>query len=74
VRVAVLVRELVVLAVVSHPGVDRAFDGEAASDGEGDPQRPVRPERAVGEVAVEPDRDAVPGDQVHDHGEEHVEP
>ena len=58
VRVALLVGERVVAAVVGDPADDAALEREAAGDGERDPQRARRLERAVGEVAMEPDGDA----------------
>ena len=74
VRVALAVGERVVLAVIGDPADDRALDGQRAGDRERDPQRPVRLERAVREVAVEADGDAEPGDHVEDEGEHDVGP
>ena len=72
VRVAFLVAEGVVPAVVGHPPDHRPLDGGRPGDGERDAHRPLGLERAVGEVAVEPDRDAVAGDRVGDEGDDHV--
>ncbi|WTQ85071.1 hypothetical protein OG350_34330 [Streptomyces achromogenes] len=57
------------LAMVGHPGDERALHGEAAGRRAGDPQRPSGLERAVGQVPVEAGRDAGPADQVEGHGE-----
>ena len=73
-RVAFLVGEGVVAAVVGDPANDRALDGEAAGDGEGDAHRARRLERAMGEIAVIADGDAVAGDRVHDERDHGVVP
>ena len=74
VRVALLVAEGVMAAVIGDPAGDRPLDREAAGDGERDAQRAVGLERAVREVAVEADRDAVAADGVEHDGECHVDP
>src|SRR5206468_9132312 len=72
--VTLLVAERMVAAVVGNPADDGTLDREAAGDGERDPHRSRRLERAVGEVAVEPDSHAMPGDRVHDDGDQDVVP
>ena len=74
VRVALLVGEGVVAAVVGGPGDHVTLPGQAAGDGEGVAQRPVRLERAVGEVAVEADGDAERAEQVEADGEADIDP
>jgi hypothetical protein len=64
----------VVLAVVGDPAHDRALDGHRAGDAEQDLHAPVRLEGLVREVAVEADRDAEPGEGVHDDSDDHVAP
>ena len=57
VRIALFVGEGVVLAVVGDPGDDRALDRRRAEDAEQAVKPALRLEAAVGEVAVEADRD-----------------
>jgi hypothetical protein len=74
VRIALLVGERMVLAMVGHPGDHRPLDGRRAEDGERDANRPARGERAVGQVAVEADRDAEPAQHVDDPEHDEVAP
>ena len=74
VRVALLVREGVVLPVVGHPRDDRPLDRRRAQHGEGGAHRLLRLEAAMREVAVEADRDAQPRGHVHDREHDHVAP
>jgi len=74
VRVAVLVAEHVVAAVVGDPPGHRALDGEAAGHGKADAQRALGLERAMREVAVVADGDAVPADRVEDDRDQDVVP
>jgi hypothetical protein len=69
VRIALLIRERVVLAVVGHPVDDRALDRHGAEDRERRTQPRLRLERAVREHPVEADRHAEPDEDVH-HGED----
>jgi len=72
VRVALLVGVRVVLAVVGDPVDDRALDGHRPGGGEEVLDRLGGPERAVGEHAMEADRHAEAGDDVHDGEEREV--
>ena len=74
VRVALLVGEGVVAAVIGDPGEDVALQGEAPGDRQGVAQAAVGLERAVGEVAVEPGGHAEPGQEVEPDGEPDIEP
>jgi len=74
VRVAFLVGEGVVAAVVGHPADHVALQGEAAGDRERVAQAAVGLERAVGEVAVEPGGHTEPGQEVEAHREPDIEP
>ena len=74
VRVALAVAERVVLAVVGDPADDRSLDGQRPGNGQRDPQRALRLEGAVREVAVEADGDAEARDQVEDGREDEVGP
>src|SRR5262249_21237866 len=65
VRVTLLVREGVMLAVVGHPLGQRALHGHAAEDRERRLDRRSRLEAAMREVAVEADRDPERADEVH---------
>ena len=69
-----LVGEGVVLAVVGHPGGDRALDGHRARGGDDPAQPRLGLEGAVREQPVEADRDAQAGDQVHHREHDHVVP
>ena len=60
------------LAMVGHPGDDRALDRHRAEDREQPPNARARLERAVREEAVEADRDAQAGRDVHDREHEEV--
>ena len=73
VRVALLVGERVVAAVVGDPAHDAALEGEAAGDGQRDLHRAGGLERLVGEVAVEADRDPETGAEVGDGRDHDVE-
>ena len=64
-RIAVLIRERVVLAVICDPLGERPLHRHAAQDRERRLHRRARLEGAVREVAVEPDRDAEGADHVH---------
>ncbi len=66
VRVALFVGERVVLAVVGHPVDHRTLQRHRPEDRERVAQPRVRLERPVGQQAVEADRDADCGEQVHD--------
>ena len=68
VRIAVCVRELMMLAMVRDPVDDSAFDGEAAGKGEEGSHLRASAEGIVGEEAVVPDGDAVHSDGI-DHDE-----
>jgi hypothetical protein len=74
VRIAVDVRESVMLAVVGDPVDGRALDGHRAVHGQRDAHRSGRVERAVGQEAVVADRDTEAGDHVHDGEDGEVEP
>jgi hypothetical protein len=74
VRVDFLVGEGVVVAVVSDPGDDIALQGQAAGDRQPAPQPPLRFERTVSEIAVEPDRHAQARKEVKAHRETDIEP
>ena len=74
VRVAGLVRERVVLAVVGDPLRERPLHRHAAEDRERRLDRPARLEAAVREVAVEPDRRPEGADDVEAGEEREVEP
>jgi hypothetical protein len=75
VGVALLVGVRMVLAVVGHPVDDRALHGHRARDGEQVLDGLGRAERAMGEHAVEADRDAEGREQVqHDHHGQIVDP
>ena len=68
VRVALLVGERVVLPVIGDPLGQRPLHGHAAEDREGRLDGSARLEGAVGEVAVEPDRDSECANDIHcDH-------
>ncbi len=72
-RVAVPVGEAVVLAVVRDPLDDRSLDGHAARTAS--VTRSHRgPGSPVGEIAVEADRDAVTGHDVHEDGDDGIPP
>src|SRR5215213_8921979 len=73
VRIALLVGECVVLAVIGHPVDDRALDRHRAEDPERRPQPRLGLERTVREQAVEPDRDAEADERVHDREDREVE-
>ena len=74
VRVAVLVGERVVLAVVGHPLRERALHRHAAEDRERRLDRRARLEALVREVAVEADRRPEGADDVEAGEEDEVEP
>jgi hypothetical protein len=74
VRVALLVGELVVLAMGGDPVEHGHLQREAARDAQGDLHGPLGLERAVGEVAVQADGDAEAGDDVEDAGDGDVRP
>ena len=74
VRVAGLVREGVVLAVVGDPLRERPLHRHAAEDRERRLDRAARLEAAVGEVAVEADRRPEGADDVEAGEEREVEP
>ncbi len=60
--------------MVGDPADHAALDGQRAGDREREPQPALGLERAVGEVAVEADRDAEAGDQVEGDRETDVDP
>ncbi len=66
VRIARLVGEGVVLAMVGDPADDRPLDRGRAEDREGRAQRTGRREAAVREQAMEADGDAERGERVED--------
>ncbi len=74
VRVALDVGVRVVLAVVGDPGDHRALHGHRAEGREGVLGRLVGPEGAVGEHAVEADRDPARRGEVHDRQQRQVVP
>ena len=74
VRVAGLIRERVVLAVVGHPLRERPLHRHAAEDRERRLDRLARLEAAVREVAVEADRRPEGADDVEAGEEREVEP
>ena len=73
-RVALLIRERVVLAVVGHPLGQRALHRHAAEDGEDGLQPGPGLEALVREVAVEADRRPERADDVEADEEGEVEP
>ena len=72
VRVAGLVRERVVLAVVGDPRDHRPLDRRGTEDRERGPDRPLRLEGAVCQVAVKADRDPQPSERVDDREDDQV--
>ncbi len=62
----------VVAPVGGHPAGQGALHGHGAQDGQGDLEGPARSEAAVGEQAVEPDRDPEAGEEVEDQGDDEV--
>src|SRR3954471_19828549 len=58
VRVAFHVAEVMVLAMVGHPGERRAFAGEAAEEGKQPAHRPISLEAAMREAAMVTHADA----------------
>ena len=73
-RIAELVGEGVVLAVVGDPGGDRPFDRGGAEDGEGRSHRRARGERAMREVAMKADGDPGAGRDEHHREDQEVLP
>ena len=74
VRIAVVVGEGMVLAVVGDPFDHRPLDGRRAQDRERAADRRRGLERPVGEQAMEPDRDAEPTQDVGDEEGDDVGP
>ena len=74
VRIAGAVRERVVLAMVGDPRDDRALDRRRAQGGEDAAHERRGLERPVREHAVKADRDAEPGQHVHDQEDPDVVP
>src|SRR5215217_242277 len=74
VGIALLVGVAVVLAMVGYPREYRPLDRDRAEDGEQAVQPAVGLEAAVGEVAMEPDGHAQPGEHVHDQEHRDVAP
>ena len=74
VRVALLVGELVMLAVGRHPVDHRSLGRGRAQRGEERPRRAAALEAAVGQQTVESDGDARPDDHVEDRQHEQVLP
>ena len=74
VRIAGLVGEGVVLAMVGHPGDDRPLDRRRAAHGEDAAQPALGGEGAVGEEAMEADRHAQSGEDVEDREDRDVAP
>ena len=72
-RVALLVRERVMLAVIGHPLRDRALHRHAAEDAERDLHRLPRLEAAMREVAVEADRRPERAQHVEDEEQQQVD-
>jgi hypothetical protein len=74
VRVALFVREVVVLAVVGDPVDRRTLHGHRAGDGECDLEPTLRFKRAVGQHAVVTDDDSNSGEEIHTGEDSEVEP
>ena len=74
VRIAFLIRELMVLAMVGDPREHRAFDGHRAEDRERPAHPLLRLERAMREEPVVADRDADARQQVADGEQHEVDP
>jgi hypothetical protein len=72
VRIAILVGEGVMLAVVGDPGDDRALDRGRAEHGQDRPDRAGRLEAAVREMPVEADRHAETGGDVKDPEDDEI--
>jgi len=73
-RVADLVGERVMLAMVGHPRDDRPFDRSRAKDRKHRPHRRPRLERPVAEQAMEPNRHPETGEHVKHQKHEDVVP